>query len=298
MPLFQRRQKQREKAERLARGDSIPLSAKFDQRTRTRILYTIVDNSPSYLGEVFGRPAPAERFLPIVRDVLLREWGEVTLSQQSKPAEDLASFVGGRASDGQMLDVIEAVFGAFDRAESVMPDYERLRPHSEADEFRTRVNQILDEHDLAYQVVGSEVVPRESMAMHVGVIAPALSLLHGDQPLAKVERAFRDALRELKPGGDPADAVTDAATALQEMLMALGADGNALGPLLTSARKRELLGPHDSKLAEGAQLIGQWVSADRSARGDAHRVRETTVDDAWLAVHVVGALILRLEKRL
>jgi hypothetical protein len=160
------------------------------------------------------------------------------------------------------------------------------------------VNQILDEDDIAFQIVGREVLPRESMAMYADVVAPALSLLHGDVRLTKVERAFHDALKELKPGRSPADAITDAGTALQEMLVALGAQGNALGPLLGSARQKGLLGPYDSKLADGVQKIGDWVSADRSERGDAHLVKESDADDAWLAVHVVGALILRLEKRL
>ena len=38
-----------------------------------------------------------------------------------------------------------------------------------------------------------------------------------------------------------------------------------------------------------------WVSADRSEMGDSHKAETTlTRDDAWLTVHVVGALILRL----
>jgi hypothetical protein len=113
-----------------------------------------------------------------------------------------------------------------------------------------------------------------------------------------VERAFHDALRELKPGGNPGDAITDAGSALQEMLLAAGAEGNALGPLLASARGKGLLGPYDSKLAEGVKLIGDWVSADRSTRGDAHSASNANIDDAWLAVHVAAALIVRLEKRL
>lgn len=37
-----------------------------------------------------------------------------------------------------------------------------------------------------------------------------------------------------------------------------------------------------------------WVSADRSERGEAHKSGSDDRADAWLAVHVVGALILRL----
>ena len=98
--------------------------------------------------------------------------------------------------------------------------------------FHEQVNAIFDQHDIAFQVIGEEVLDRESMAMHADVIAPALSILRSDPRLAKVEAAFQAALRELKPGGDSADAITDAGTALQEMLMAAGAKGKSLGPLL------------------------------------------------------------------
>jgi hypothetical protein len=68
--------------------------------------------------------------------------------------------------------------------------------------------------------------------------------------------------------------------------------------MLDDARKRGLLGPHDSKLARGVEQIGDWVNADRSERGDAHLEKDADADDAWLAVHVAGALIVRLERRM
>lgn len=61
----------------------------------------------------------------------------------------------------------------------------------------------------------------------------------------------------------------------------------ALGPLIDDALRKGLLAPHDKKLAD-------WVSADRTTTGDAHRHSEATESDAWLTVHVVGALIVRL----
>ena len=259
-------------------------------------MYAIADNAPRDL-PMMSYGIPAEWFAQLVRAVLLREWGWITLAEQADPAKDLAVFVGHKATDEQLVDVIEATFVAFDTANASRESYLYDR-ETEPNAFRQAINRILDEDSLAYQVVGREVLPRESMAMYADVVAPALSLLHGDARLTNVERAFHDALKELKPGGNPADAITDAGTALQEMLVALGAQGKALGPLLDSARQKGLLGPYDSKLAEGVQRIGDWVSTDRSERGDAHLVKESDADDAWLAVHVVGALILRLEKRL
>ncbi len=43
--------------------------------------------------------------------------------------------------------------------------------------------------------------------------------------------------------------------------------------------------------------IVDWVNSDRSDRGNAHRYRESdaTKADAWLAIHVAGALMVRLS---
>lgn len=294
MPLYQRRKREREKAELLARGESIPMTEDFDRQSTTRLLHALLDNAPQYLGDTFT--APKLVFAAMVRAELLREWGEINLWRDDQtPMDDFTTFVLNDATSGQMLDVIEAFFPALDKAQIGV--YRSYEEPSEARAFRERVNQILDEHDIAYQLVGREMIPRDSMVMHADIVGPALSLLRGHSALNKVEIAFQNALRELKPGEDPANAITDAGTALQEMLVALGAEGNRLGPLLASARGKGLLGPHDSKLAQGVEKIGEWVSADRSTRGDSHSVTDATRDDAWLAVHVVGALILRLEKR-
>jgi hypothetical protein len=211
----------------------------------------------------------------------------------------------GALSDGQMIDVVEAWFPAMaqiaDRVDASTgvyygagsgPGYQRLR--QVVGGYRSTVNDIFDDEEAAWQLVGEFVVPRESMAMHSTIVEPVFTLTAGDRRLGAVEAAFQKALLELKPGGDPSDAITDAGTALQQMLEVAGAHGNALGALLTDAKKRGLLGPYDSKLADGIAAIGDWVSADRSTRGDAHNVREASREDAWLAVRVAGALILRL----
>lgn len=80
------------------------------------------------------------------------------------------------------------------------------------------------------------------------------------------------------------DSAADAITALQEAPTAL-----------KSARAKGLLAPHDTPLLEAIERALHWVSADRSALGDSHAAAtRATVDDAWLTVHVVGAIILRL----
>jgi hypothetical protein len=260
------------------------------------VLWAMRENSPSSWNPARRKhdKSKGEReTLESMRKIVLVEWGRTWLfiwpdhvpeekRTPLSPDQDIAFYVQAQAKDGEMLDFIEAwlrVVGAKDLQ----------------NEFREQVNAILDDEDLAYQIVGVEIVPRESMVMHATVVQPALSLLHGQAGLERVEQAYQNALSEMKPGGDPADAITDAATALQEMLMAKGAEGNALGPLVSDARKRELLGPFDTKLSDAVELLGHWVSANRSERGDAHKVTDADKADAWLAIHVVGALVLRLE---
>ena len=101
-----------------------------------------------------------------------------------------------------------------------------------------------------------------------------------------MEKAYRKALDELHDGS-PDDAITDASTALQEALSALGCKGKSLGILVNSAVANKVIDPHDKKLID-------WVSADRSTKGDAHYVSSASTEDAWLTLHVVGAIILRI----
>ena len=104
---------------------------------------------------------------------------------------------------------------------------------------------------------------------------------------------YRDALAQLADD-KAANAITDAGTALQEMLEELGCEGNQLGDLIRSARKKQLLGAHDTPLIDAIDKAMHWVAADRSEMGDSHHATQATREDAWLSIHVVGALIVRL----
>lgn len=152
--------------------------------------------------------------------------------------------------------------------------------------FDNKIQQILRNYRISFDLISGQMVPFESREMHTDVVAPTLHLLAGRPDLERAEKAYQDALKEISTG-TAADAITDAGVALQETLEALGCDGNALGPLIKSARTKGLLAPHDQKIMD-------WVSADRSESGDSHHASDAVLADAWLSVHVVGALILRL----
>lgn len=57
--------------------------------------------------------------------------------------------------------------------------------------------------------------------------------------------------------------------------------------LAKSAQATGVISAHDRRLID-------WVSADRSVKGDTHNAQAASVEDAWLAVHIVGAIILRI----
>lgn len=293
--LFQRRRRDAAKAE-----SSVKLAEAISPKARGQIAHALTDHALPNTGESFGAWGTSD--WAVLNDAILRivvrEWGAPNVSDP-----DVRNVVL-RATDAEVLDIVEAWFPAtalivetLDQASMEMwaggSVVARARDRL-AVGYRARINDIFDDRDVAWHLAGTSIVPRSSAAMHREVIEPVFALTGANPRLAGVERAFQKALIELKPDGDPADAITDASTALQEMLESAGAKGNALGPLLKDARKRELLGPYDSKLAEAVELLGDWVSADRSERGDAHHSREATRDDAWLTVRVVGALILRL----
>lgn len=274
---------------------------KFIPPVRVKLAFAIGDHLPArdpYVAREYAETLDLDTLGRRMTALLLREWG------RGIPDVPIWHYLVESASDAELVDIIEAWFVA---TRGILSEVEVARRVVEygggtasslasalSATFRERVNEIFDDHDVAWQLVGDEMVPRSSMAMHATIVGPILALTSGRSDLDAVEQAFQKALHEMKPGGDPADAITDAGTALQEMLDAVGAKGQALGDLLIDARKREILAPYDSKLADAVKALGDWVSADRSARGDTHHVRDASRDDAWLAIRVAGALILRL----
>ena len=180
----------------------------------------------------------------------------------------------------EILTHIEAVRRAFENA------------HIGHHLFNTIVNRTFNEHRIAFRLVEDSVIPLASDELHVEIVEPTLRLLV-DSRFADAHESYLKSLKEIS-SGDPADAITDAGTALQSALAALGVSGNSLGAQLKDAKKKGLLAPHDQNLADGiAKFIG-WASADRNETGDAHKPTDPALSDAWLMVHVVGALILRL----
>jgi hypothetical protein len=162
-----------------------------------------------------------------------------------------------------------------------------------AEVFRDRANQILFEHRIAYKYVNGRLVERDHEELHAEVIEPLEKVLTGDPKFRRADTAYREALAHITSGQAGA-AITSAGSALQEALRAMGAKGGDLNSLLGDATRKGFLSGHDEKLNHAYKNIADWVVADRGNNGNAHWASTASRDDAWLAVHVVGALIVRL----
>src|SRR3954465_7201164 len=63
---------------------------------------------------------------------------------------------------------------------------------------------------------------------------------------------------------DAGDAITDAGTALQAALTALGCGGNTVGDLMKSAKQIGLVRGPDTPLADAVVAVVNWVAAQRN----------------------------------
>lgn len=215
------------------------------------------------------------------RDLILRDEGLPCLKGISTSLEDFIMFFL-ECNDDMMPTVVEAT----------LRSVQENAYSANRSQLMANVNVILAEERVAFELVEGEMVPFQSKELHQSVVVPTLQLLSARRGWESVEKAYQDALKELADGRQ--DAITDAGTALQETLTVLDCNGNALGALAKSALHKGLLAPHDSRMVDTIKRLIDWVAADRSEKGDAHNATPATRDDAWLTVHVVGALILRL----
>ena len=282
--FFNRRVKLRELAEAEALGQSF-WTAKFDPPVRVKLGYAITDASQS-------DPNTAKAVESRAAYLLARDEGWTSLPVGPIKSDRFRDLLAA-GDDDYIPSAIEAVCLAGSQINGSNDLSIMLYARFDVGSFIKGVNDILSQHRISFELIDGEMVPFESRELHVEIVEPTLRLLAGSRKWHGSEAAYQDALRELS-SGHADDAITDAGRALQETLSALGCEGNALGPLLASARKKGLLGSHDQVLTQALANVVDWASADRSAMGDAHVASEAKQPDAWFAVHVIGALILRL----
>jgi hypothetical protein len=279
--FYNQRQRFRERAEAEARGETF-WTKSFTEKVRRRLLYAV--------GEAAG--GHRESVLEKARYEILKREGDPYLNRygsQVTPAEDFfAHFMECR--DDVMPTAIEALYSSMQAFGIGNVGY--FVPTIDVDAFGREVQQILEEERVAFDFVRGKVQSFESKELHQEVVEPAMQLLHNPK-FAEAEKAYQHALEEIS-NGKPGDAITDAGTALQETLTALGCDGKMLGPLIKSAKAKGLLVAHDVRLTDAIEDVMVWVAAQRNVKGDTHNADKAAKEDAWFIIHVVGALIVRL----
>ncbi len=214
-----------------------------------------------------------------------------------------ANRLRGEGDDHERLDALAAVVNAFvwlsetdeeleDSGYSNRPDEE---PEYNLDAFIEVVNDRLLHARSDWLFEDGRFQERGNYVMHSEVLRPATVLLGDDPVFRTASDAFQSALTRLSKNETDV-ALTQAATSLQEFFRALGVEGNSVSDQLDKAQRQKVISPADRSLMK--PLVA-WVNADRSDRGNAHRHREgdVTKADAWLMMHVVGALMVRLSNR-
>lgn len=209
---------------------------------------------------------------------------------------------GNQRSSGHLLSLIEAEHKALavvadERHELPMPpDFDEWIAEA-PERFRRDVNRIFEAHIIAFRLhQNSVLVPIRSQEMHSAVVEPTLYLLHSQPEFAGAEAAYQDALSQIRRR-EPGTAIIHAGTALQEVLTGLGCDGKVLGDLLKSARLKGLVKGEDTSLTESVRRTVDWVASWRNQDSKAHKGKpDVDMPDAWMVVHVVGALIIRLSE--
>lgn len=274
MALYSTRKKQRELAEREAQGESF-WTETFNEAFRNKIFHYIL------------RLDYMQLICETAHSVLVQELGVLSLNQAA-PEKDLGSPVDDvlhyllTCSDEELPDVLEA----FNLA---------LRSFSRNWDYQVFVKEKLMEHRIAFNFVDGQMVEKKSQELHVAVVEPALTLLASRPEFRDVERAYQDALGELSDQ-KPADALTDAGTALQAMLTQLGCTRKTLGEQIKEAKDKGLFAGHDTPLLNSITGLLQWVAGERNQRSDAHNVVDVPLSEGWLMVHVVGAIIVMLAQ--
>jgi hypothetical protein len=157
----------------------------------------------------------------------------------------------------------------------------------------TSMNDALLAGRVAYVFIDGRLHDRSLEPMHQTLIVPLEHVLTSTPAFGDAERAYLQASSEMASGHYGAS-ITSAGSALQAALVALGAKGNDLGALFSDASKRGFLQGHDEKLIYSFKNISAWITADRSHRGNAHGPATALRADSQLAIHIVGALIIRL----
>jgi hypothetical protein len=178
--------------------------------------------------------------------LILEQEGKFVLAPGAKDPSDGFFRYYQQCPDDMFPTVLEALLRAVDAGANTEALQEsRSYPYRWAEALTNEINDILAQERIGWEVIDGRMVEIHSKALHVGAVEPAIRLLHQAQ-FARADQQYRDALDELAQG-KASDAISDAGATLQALVEA-GCEGNQLGDLVRSARKKGLLGAHDTPL--------------------------------------------------
>ena len=259
----------------------------LEESTRHKLVLLLERNQPQL-------PSPDQRYEPLANlmahvaiEQIVSARGDLTLRPSGyprpRPFDQIVDFV--LHQDAPLaLDAVGAWADAYAR----LPGLTWLR--AEEAQFLSQMEDILAA--TIFPVRGREVILREDLGASVLIDKPLDALILSNPALRTVDDKLREALDELV-AGNPADAVTDAGTALQLLLDHLGYSGTQLGDQLKAARRAGWLSGVDTPLARSVESLVTWIASIRNQRSDAHHGPAPDKRDAELAVRVVGLLVLR-----
>ena len=269
--LFSQRKRQAELMRRMRAGENLWVD-EFDERFRNQLIFAMFECSDY-----------PEVYLEASQYALVKTYGKPYLANpNARRAQDFLSFVMTSTSN-EIADCIEVFIEKLDDRNLSS----RTHHYSGSSNFEIEIREKLIDNLIAYDLIDGKIVQRGEQKLYVDVIEPVLEYLTTQSRFTPTRKAFLEGLDQIKQKNAP-NAITDFATAISEMLRALGASGTVLSALNASARSLKLLSEHDRKLID-------WIASERNS-GEAHTISDSTIDDAWLHAHVTAALILRLSK--
>ncbi|WP_131798118.1 hypothetical protein [Clavibacter tessellarius] len=242
-------------------------------------------------------------FLPSVTNATDRAYARadkfrLTSSDSGQFAEASYLALRGDGDELERLDIVAAIYYALVELKATDDDpvttaFGWEPPEYDAESYVLYANDLLLSGRVDWEFSDGSLIPRGDGFLHVQVVSPAMQMLNQNPTYVVALRAFQSALDALG-SNQPADAITKTATALQEFFRAMGVRGNSISDQLSEAARRNIITSADRKLFTP---YVDWTNADRSLHGSAHfhRDGEVTRSDAWLALHVVAAVMVRLS---
>jgi hypothetical protein len=294
--LFTQRLVARQEATARARGEDVDgLTDMASAEFRQQLVYAIRRSATWPVGEDFRVRNLYRYLIKEICELLREEYGVQRLAAATEdPGEDLAIFILNVASTHQVMDAIDSAIQVF-ADQMTVPDLRDCAVDAVSG-FVDTTSKRMKQHKLAFDLVQFKMVEKRSEELHAEVVAPTLTLLHGQNRFADAERQYRDALDELA-GENWADAITDASSAVENVLrVILSLSRGTLADLLGQARLRGLFGdPQAARLKK--VVTGFTALADmRNEESDAHGNSSDSATP-WLALQWAGALIVYFVQR-